>query len=148
MRSSLAWFSGAVVAAVVGTLCVAAGPAAAFDSPQSGIVSTVSPPLTPQLLDGTVLDLARVGTRIVVAGTFTQAQDSPENGGAAMAQPYVLAFDEATGRLDRACAPQLDNEVRTIQPGPNNAVYLGGRFNTLNGLAVRRVVQVSLTTGD
>src|SRR6476469_9940035 len=123
MRRTVAWLTGAVVAAVVGSLCVSTGTAAAFDSAQNGVVSTVSPSLTPQLLDGTVLDLAQVGNRIVVAGTFTQAQDTPENGGAVMAQPYVLAFDPATGLLDRAFDPQFDNEVRTIQPGPNNTVY-------------------------
>jgi PKD repeat protein len=148
MRRYLSWLSGAVVAAVVTTLCVSTGTASAFDAAHDRVVSEVSDGArTPALLDGHVIDLAQVGNRIVVAGDFTQAADAPDNGGAPFAQAYVLAFDATTGRIDRNFAPQLSAEVRAIQPGPNNTVYLGGRFSMVNNQTARRVVQLSLTNG-
>src|SRR3954447_19983893 len=133
---------GAVVL-VLGT----GGPASAVGLHQSGTVGQVPSATTPQILDGTVHDMIQVGNRIVVAGNFTQVQDAPANGGAA-AQPYVFAFDPANGRIDPAFDPQLNGEVRGVAAGPNNTVYVGGAFSSVNGQTVRRLVQLSMTTGD
>jgi PKD repeat protein len=141
---------GAVVAAAL-SLTVVGGTANAAGLPQTSVVGAVPDASTPHILDGTVHDIAQVGNRIVVAGTFTQIAQSPPNGGAAVDQPYVFAFDPATGRIDPAFDPKVNNDVRTVEPGPNNTVYLGGTFNTVNGqtgTGVRRLVQVSLATGD
>jgi PKD repeat protein len=139
---------GAVVAAVALPLVVGMTPAAAVGATHTGIVGEVPTSTTPRILDGTVHDIVQVGTRIVVAGTFTQVQDAPANGGAATTWPYVFAFDSTTGRIDRAFDPQLNQEVRALAAGPNGTVYVGGIFNTVNGATVRRLTQLSLATGD
>ena len=148
MRRRWELLCGTVAALVVLTLCTGVGPAGAVGTPQDRVVSETSPELTPHILDGTVLDMAQVGNRIIVAGTFTQVEDSPANGGAVLAQDYVFAFDRRTGRIDRTFDPLLNNEVRAIEPGPNGTVYLGGLFNSVNGEAIYRLVQLTLTTGD
>ncbi|MGZ4550299.1 MAG: PKD domain-containing protein [Blastococcus sp.] len=143
--------SAALVATVGLSLLVGAGTASAAGLAQSGVVGQVPDANTPQILDGTVHDIAQVGNRIVVSGTFTQIQDAPANGGATDAQPYVFAFDPATGRIDRAFDPQVNGDVRTVEPGPNGTVYIGGVFNSVNGqtgTGVRRLVQLSMATGD
>src|SRR4051794_37146154 len=94
-----------VLAVVVVLSLVGAGTASAVGTPQAGVVSETTASQTPYVLDGTVTDLAQVGNRIVVAGTFTQVQDSPANGGAPYDPDYVFAFDPATGRIDRAFDP-------------------------------------------
>ncbi len=150
MRRYWTLLSTAVVTAVGLSLLAGAGPAAAAGTTQSGVVGQVPTADTPQILDGTVHDIAQVGNRIVVAGNFTQVQDAPANGGAT-AQGYVFAFDPATGRIDRAFDPQVNGAVRAIEAGPNNTVYLGGVFNSVNGqtgTGVRRLVQLSMTSGD
>ncbi|MGZ4667608.1 MAG: hypothetical protein ACXVX3_03660 [Blastococcus sp.] len=109
---------------------------------------------TPQILDSSgtvtekVLAMAQVGNRIVVAGDFSQVQDTTANGGATYNRSYVFAFDPATGAVDPAFAPVLDGVVTTVLAGADGTtVYLGGTFTKLNGLASRNLVQVSLATG-
>ncbi len=125
---------------------LSAGPASA-GAAHGGVVGATPSAQTPQVLDGTVLDIEQVGNRIVVAGTFTRVQDAAANGGAAWSQPYVFAFDAATGAIDRAFAPRVSGVVRTVLGGADGSVYLGGTFFTLNGQSSRNLVNVSLATG-
>lgn len=151
MRRYWHLLSTAVVTAVGLSLLAGTGPAAAAGTAQSGVVGMVPTASTPHILDGTVHDIQQVGNRIVVAGTFTQIQQSPANGGAVVGQAHVFAFDPATGLIDTAFDPVVNNDVRAVQAGPNNTVYLGGIFNSVNGqtgTGVRRLVQLSLATGD
>jgi hypothetical protein len=139
------------VALVTVSLAVGTSPASAVGVAQNGVVDVVPGVNTPHILDGTVHDIQQVGNRIVVAGNFTQVQQSPANGGGAVTQPYVFAFDPVTGAIDTAFNPVVNNAVRAIQAGPNNTVYLGGIFNSVNGqtgTGVRRLVQLSMATGD
>ncbi|MGZ4508079.1 MAG: PKD domain-containing protein [Blastococcus sp.] len=138
---------GVLLPALVLTTALGAGAASAAGVAQPGVVTAAPSALTPQVLDNQVLDLAEVGNRIVVAGSFTQVQDAPTNGGATFAQPYVFAFDPATGKIDRAFAPAVNGVVNTVIAGPNGTVFLGGTFSSVNGATVRKLTQLSLATG-
>ncbi len=155
MRKIWQRLSAALVAAVVVPLVVGTTPATAAGVAQNGMVAAVPAANTPHILDGTVHDIQQVGNRIVVAGNFTQIQQSPPNGGAVVNQAYVFAFDPATGLIDTAFDPVVTGgttvDVRAIQAGPNDTVYLGGVFTSVNGqtgTGVRRLVQLSMATGD
>ncbi|WP_236830752.1 PKD domain-containing protein [Blastococcus sp. KM273128] len=139
---------GLVVTAVLVALVGVTGTASAVGTAQRGVVAAVPGDSTPAVLDNKVLDIAEVGDRIVVVGSFTAVRDSSTNGGAEFAQPYVFAFDPATGAIDRAFAPKTNGQVNAVAAGPDGTVYLGGTFNSLNGAASRNLVQVSLATGE
>ncbi|WP_347059410.1 PKD domain-containing protein [Blastococcus sp. HT6-30] len=137
---------GLVVTAILATLIGATGPASA-GAAHDGVVSEAPSARTPQILDGRVLDLAEVGDRIVVAGTFTQVRDANGNGGTTFDQAYVFAFDPVTGAVDRSFRPQLNATVNAVSAGAGGTVYVGGTFTILNGAASRNLVQLSLATG-
>ena len=137
----------ALVAAIMATLAVGTGTAAAGTA-QGGVAATVPSDRTPYVLDNRVLDMVEVGDRVVVAGDFLQVKDAPANGGAAFAQPYLFAFDRATGAIDRSFAPAVNGLVNAVEAGPGGTVYLGGTFTTVNGATARNLAQVSLATGQ
>ncbi len=139
----------AVVPAVLLSMVVGTGPASAVGVAQNGVVSTVPFANTPQIVDNKVFDIVQVGNRIVVAGSFLQIQNAPANGGAVFSQRGIFAFDPATGAIDRAFSPALNGTVNALVPGPNNTVYAGGTFTTVNGATGNRnLVQLSLATGQ
>ena len=141
------------ISAVLLSVGVATGTATAAVT-QSSIVSAVPGEQTPQILDTSasvtekVLAMAQVGNRIVVAGDFSQVQDTTANGGATYNRSYAFAFDPATGAVDPTFAPVLNGVVNTVAAGADGAsVYLGGTFTQLNGVASGNLVQVSLAGG-
>ncbi|MGY2002145.1 PKD domain-containing protein [Blastococcus sp. SYSU DS1024] len=137
---------GLVVTAILATLVGATGTAVAGVA-HDGVVQQAPYARTPQILNGRVLDLAEVGDRIVVAGTFTQVRDANGNGGVTFDQPYLFAFDPATGAVDPSFRPVLNRAVNAVTAGPDGTVYAGGSFTTLNGADSRNLVQLSLASG-
>ncbi len=130
-------------------MVVGAGTASAVGVAHDGVVSAVPFANTPQIVDNKVFDIVQVGNRIVVAGSFLQIQNAPANGGAVFSQRGVFAFDPATGAIDRAFSPVINGTVNALVPGPNNTVYAGGTFTTVNGATGNRnLVQLSLATGQ
>ncbi|MGZ4657425.1 MAG: PKD domain-containing protein [Blastococcus sp.] len=136
-----------VVAVVLVTSVVGGGTASAVGVPQSSIPATVPTAQTPQVLDNAVQDLAQSGSRIIASGNFTQVRDATANGGTTFSQPYVFAFDNTTGAVDRGFRPTVNGVVNALLPGPNNTVYIGGSFSRVNGTAISNLAQLSLTTG-
>src|SRR3954454_6163947 len=138
----------ALVLAVLAVVLVAGElPASAVGVAHSTTVSDVPSARTPQILDGKVTDLAEVGNRIVVTGTFTQVQNVTANGGNILNRASVFAFDPTTGAVDTAFAPAVTGTVNAAVTGSNGTVYLGGAFSSVNGTTIRNVAQVALATG-
>ena len=146
-----------VIGALAGCLLSAgllapAGQAAAAGVAQDRTPVTVPSATTPHVLDTAergverVLEMAEVGSRIVVAGEFDQVRDVATDS-AVLTRRHVFSFDAATGAVDRAFAPVVNGIVRTVAAGPNDTVFLGGTFSTVNGTTIRNLAQVSLTTG-
>jgi Ricin-type beta-trefoil lectin domain len=142
--------------------------------PLSGVVSATPVSWTPNVMAGTtsssvcqqwfggpcanatVYSTAIVDGEVVVAGAFTQAcQPGPSSSGFCQAGTTVtvddiFAYQLGTGTIDPNFAPQLDQgPVYSVAAGPNNTVYVGGAFTTVNGETSNQgVVQLNVTPGD
>src|SRR4051794_41610868 len=102
-RVHLLW---ALVLAVLAVVLVAGElPASAVGVAHSTTVSDVPSAKTPQILDGKVTDLAEVGNRIVVTGTFTQVQNVTANGGKNLDPASDFSFRPQTGARDTPITP-------------------------------------------
>ncbi|MEH1017085.1 malectin domain-containing carbohydrate-binding protein, partial [Micromonospora sp. CPCC 206060] len=134
------------VAALTVAGLVGAGPAAAGPG-HTVVVGDVPSSRTPDITDGTVFAIHDAGTKVIAAGSFTTV----ENRGSDVSIPrnYVLAFDKATGTVDTAFAPAVDNEVRAVIAGPTpGTVYLAGKFNTVNGVTRRKLALLNVADGS
>ena len=101
---------------------------------------------TPHVLNGRVLQFARIGTTIYVAGSFTQVQAS--GGGPVLNRTNVFAFDVNTGAISPTWTPNVNGEVNSLQVMPDGSgVFLGGAFRNVGGAASRGVAKVHPTTG-
>jgi hypothetical protein len=130
--------------AVASTL---APPATAVNSPQGVVVSANPVDDTPHVLDGRVYAIAKVGSKVVLGGTFTLARD--DNNTTQQSRVSILAFDVTTKRIDQTFVPQLNGPVNSLAADPlNNSVYVGGSFTTVNGVANRGLAKLDLTTGQ
>ncbi len=136
------------------TLCLAlatlaaipASPAVAVNPAQPTVVSANPANWTPHVLDGIVNTIVPVGNQIVAGGTFTQVK---EPGGPILARTNLFAFDATTGAINPNFAPTLDGEVLSLATdGSGTSVFVGGSFTTVNGQRNRRLVKLSLATGQ
>ncbi|MGZ8656820.1 MAG: fibronectin type III domain-containing protein [Actinomycetota bacterium] len=136
------------------TLCLAlatlaaipASPAVAVNPAQPTVVSANPANWTPHVLDGIVNTIVPVGNQIVAGGTFTQVK---EPGGPILARTNLFAFDATTGAINTNFAPVLDGEVLSLATdGSGTSVFVGGSFTTVNGQTNRRLVKLSIATGQ
>jgi PKD repeat protein len=137
-----------IAAVVVGVAALVVIPPASNAGPigHDRLVSAVPPAITPHVLDGEVFAIAEVGNKIVLGGTFTQAQNP--SGGPVLTRNRILAFNKATGVIDTAFNPSADNTVRTLVASPDGAsVYVGGQFNTISGVSAFKLARLDINTG-
>ena len=124
---------------------VAAGPATAAPD-HTTLVKEVPSTASPDIMDGTVDAIYDAGTKIIAVGDFTRVQDRDSD--VDITRNYVLAFDKATGTVDTAFAPTVDNEVYAVVAGPTaGTVFIAGKFNTVNGVTRRKVALLNVATG-
>jgi hypothetical protein len=108
--------------------------------PAGFMPSAVPSTATPSVNNGRVFGIAKVGTTIVIGGTFTSVDGLTRHG--------IAAFDQTTGNLT-SFAPNLGSFVDQVIPGPNDhTVYASGGFTTVNGKATTRVTELDLNTGQ
>ena len=166
--------SRAILALAVSTTLVlfAVAPAGAGVS-QSGVVSSTAVTWTPNVFAGTtnqsvcdtyfgsagcknatVLSTTIVNGEVIVAGAFTEAcQEGPASSGHCVAgttvtRDDIFAYQLGTGVIDPNFAPQVNQgPIYSVVAGPNNTVYVGGAFTTMNGVSQRGVVQLNVTPG-
>lgn len=142
-RRSPRLLSFLVAAVSTGVVAAVTAPVAVAGTVQSVVVDAVPSTKTPDVNDGTVYALAKVGDIIVAGGTFTSVTGP---GGAAVARTNLFAFDGRTGAIVPSFAPTVNGEVRALLAGPNNTVYVAGAFNTVNGVT-QRLVRLDVATG-
>ncbi|KAB1910892.1 malectin domain-containing carbohydrate-binding protein [Micromonospora sp. AMSO31t] len=123
-------------------------PALAAPAPDhTTLVSEVPTDKTPNINDGNVVAIYDAGTKVIVGGSFTKAQ----NRGSAtteVTRKGVLAFDKATGKLDDSFAPVLDGEVTAVIAGPTpGTVYLAGTFNKVGDSNFRKLALLNVEDG-
>lgn len=134
-----------LVAVLVSTLGMLAVPTVAHASvPQPGVPSAMVSSATPDVGDGTVYAIVKVGSRVFLGGNFTSA--TSRGSSTATARANLLSFDSATGVIDPAFTPQVNGEVDSIIEGPNNTIYIAGAFKTVNGKNLR-LARLDAATG-
>ena len=128
---------GTVAASLGAALVALSAPAVAGAvTPNDVVVSADPADWTPNVLDGQVKAIAKIGNTMYVGGLFTTVK---EPGGADTPRSNIFAFDATTGAIDPNFAPTLDREVDTLAAAPDGGLFVGGRFNTVNGIATSSV---------
>ena len=137
----------ALVFAPLAALAAVSAAGAQVNAAQSVVVSATPASKTPNILNGVVNGIATVGNRIVVGGTFTSVKSS---NGTTLDRSELLSFDPATGVVDTAFAPVFaGGEVTTVTAAPGGtAVFVGGKFQTVNGVTQKRLVKINLSDGS
>jgi hypothetical protein len=103
---------------------------------QSTVVSANPVDTTPHALNGSVLAVAVVGSRVYVAGTFTTVVNAGTT--AQLPRNYLFAFDRGTGRVLADYTPAVNGPVESIAAAPDgSSIIIGGRFTTVNGSTQR-----------
>jgi trimeric autotransporter adhesin len=147
--------AGLLVAAVIaaGTTTGAAAPASAapavmLSTPKSlgGWGVTGLDVRTSPLADfkSNVTALAEWNGRIYVGGMFTAVA---RNGTTQAAQPYLAAFDRATGAWVPTFRPRLDGGVWDLAVTPKGQLLVAGYFGVVNGATHRALVALNPSTG-
>jgi PKD repeat protein len=139
----------AAVLATIGAMAVGSvGTAQAVQTPQSSIVSADPANFTPNVLDGKVESLVQIGSEIYAAGLFTQVQ-LPGNNKPILTRTNIFAFNATTGVVDTSFVPTFDGEITTLLASADGqSLYIGGYFNTVNGVTSRNLVRLDVSTGQ
>lgn len=144
-RALRAVLVGAVaVAGVTTATAVSSAPAASAASPQVSVVDAQPSKATPDVGDGVVETIAKVGNRVYLGGTFTTVRNPGSS--TPLARANILAFDATTGAVDQSFFPQINGEVGQIIAGPGNSIYVMGSFTQVNGVKTR-IVRLDAATG-
>ncbi|GHJ46418.1 hypothetical protein Cs7R123_37600 [Catellatospora sp. TT07R-123] len=123
------------------------GPAQAVQPVHTGLPSAVPSTATPNINDGTVNTILKVGNKVFAGGTFTGVTD--RGTGTVYAKPWLFAFDATTGLVDPAFSPNINDEVVQVMPGPApNTIYVGGRFTGVQAGGWSRLVLLNTTDGS
>lgn len=163
--SCLAGVAGPVTNAAAG---VSAASAARQTSPPSAVqlpapVSQSPVTYTPNVFAGgncstycnpsTVDSIVVVNGEAIVAGAFGTVC-TPAAGATYAPCPttvnadFIFAFDLSTGMIDPSFQPVFDKgPVHSVVAGPNNTVYVGGAFTTVNGSSAPGVAQLHVDPG-
>jgi hypothetical protein len=131
-------------------LAAAVAAAAGVTAFASGITQTSVPAIvptitTPDVTDGEVETIVKIGNKVIIGGNFTSA--APHGSSTTVPRPNIMAFDATTGAIDNSFVPAVDGEVMALEPGPTaNTVYIAGAFSTVNGDTTHKKVALLNTT--
>ncbi|MFA1545204.1 PKD domain-containing protein [Actinomadura chokoriensis] len=103
---------------------------------------------TPNVLDGDVKSIVKIGGKIYVGGSFTQVKEPGANK-PTLTRDRLFAFDAATGAIDPNFAPSLNKgEASVLLPAPDGqSVYVGGNFSEINGVRHFVLARLNAQTG-
>ncbi|MFD4422845.1 PKD domain-containing protein [Agromyces sp. NPDC058484] len=140
-----------VAAALVASVFVAAGPAAADTSPPDpGTPVTFAADALPTVqLDGVVWSQAIVGNTVYVGGEFTTAQPAGAAVGVnTVPRANLLAYNLTTGELISTWNPGTNGPVQAVVASPDGSrVYIGGSFTSAGGQNRYRIAAFDTATG-
>ena len=86
------------------------------------------------------------GNTMFVGGNFASVQRDATGTGR-VSQPFLAAFDTATGEFVQSFRPVLDEQVQALATLPDGTVVAGGRFTQVNGEAATAIVALDPVTG-
>ncbi|MCU1638931.1 MAG: hypothetical protein JWL94_1578 [Microbacteriaceae bacterium] len=82
-----------------------------------------------------------------VGGNFLNVQRSAAGAGT-VAQPYLAAFNVASGEFISSFRPVFNNQIKTLEALPNGNIAVGGFFTEVNGQSRANLVVLNPTTGE
>jgi hypothetical protein len=109
------------------------------------VVSTNPVNYTPNINQGAVYKMAEVNGILYAGGEFSSVTPAAGVGGGTVNRSNIVAFDAATGVI-QSFAPSINGQVWAIVAA-NDALYVGGTFSSVNGVARRGLVKLNPTTG-
>ncbi|OFE14962.1 hypothetical protein BA895_07375 [Humibacillus sp. DSM 29435] len=103
---------------------------------------------TPRISSGEIFDMAYIGNRVFIAGTFTSLQNTTGNG-AVVNQKSLAAYNLDTGLIDTSFRPTIaGGQVNTVEVSPDGTkLYIAGAFKTINGVSKKNIALLNPTTG-
>jgi len=131
------------------TVVLAAGvsPAVAGRVAQPTVVSANPADFTPQIggsaRSAAVFALAQRGHTMYAGGDFQDVGDA--QGQTFVNRSNLVSFDATDGTIS-GFAPRIDGAVWALQPA-GRALYVGGEFTRVNGIARRGIVKLDAVTG-
>jgi hypothetical protein len=146
-RAALAAVALAVVAVLAPLVPGAPVSAAPPPATHPGVVNPNPIDNTPHIV-GTdvrteaVLDL---GTRVIVGGKFTQVKAF--NKPTVFNQPYLFAYDKATGVIDTTFRPNPNGRVSALLRASDGGVLVSGQFQSIGGRAIPYLAKLDPVTG-
>ncbi|ACY96601.1 PKD domain-containing protein [Thermomonospora curvata] len=150
LRKAVSVMAGLAMAtgALVGVPTVAqASPATG--EPHNRIVSDDPVDYTPQIQDGSVKSIVKIGDRIFIGGDFTQVKE-PGGGKPMLTRNRLFSMNATTGEIDAGFNPNVGNgEVSVLLPASDGqSLYVGGTFTSVGGASTSRLVRINATTGQ
>lgn len=96
---------------------------------------------------------AQIGSVMYVGGNFARVEEHADRrpGGAAsqvVDQPYLAAFDAATGVWLPGFRPVLDNQVHSLAALPDGRLAVAGEFTTVDGRPASGLAVIDPSTGQ
>ena len=156
-----------IVAGAVAGLVVPALPATAYaqvgqvSPPPPGVVASIPASNTPRLVASQdnpveqIRQLVQCGNTMYAVGNFTEIT----KGSATYQRENVFSFEATAPYTVTSWAPDVvgtgtskssSNTVSTIAFNGNNCAdaYIGGKFTSVNGTAVKNIAEISTSTGN
>ncbi len=104
---------------------------------------------TPRINNGEIWDIEVVPSlnRVFIAGNFTNLQNTTGNT-AVINQAGLASYNYQTGLIDTTFRPSFSGGVSAVEASPDGTkLFVGGSFNTVNGVSKQKVASLNLTTG-
>ncbi|GAA4224927.1 hypothetical protein GCM10022254_05590 [Actinomadura meridiana] len=103
---------------------------------------------TPNVIDGEVKSIIKIGGKIYVGGSFTQVKEAGSNK-PTLTRNRLFAFNASTGAIDTTFTPSLNKgEASVLLPAPDGqSIYVGGNFSEINGVRHFVLARINAQTG-
>jgi large repetitive protein len=105
---------------------------------------------TPRISNGEIWDIEVVPqlNRVFIAGSFTSIQNNTANNTTTYNQANLASYNLTTGLVDSQFRPTFNGGVGAVEASPDGTkLFVGGSFNTVNGVAKQKVASLNMTTG-
>lgn len=111
-----------------------------------GVVSDNPANWTPDVLDGSVYQVIRIGGLMYAAGSFTREREAGSDRVRRIGS--LFAFDARTGTIDTRFRPRFDGPVTAIVAAPDGrSLYVGGSFRGGGSDRAPYLARVDAVTG-